>query len=108
MALAAKTNIEVIKKDVEIAAIAQQTSVANVKEIVSKLPSEIELWSAWNNKEDKKLFQEVLLRGRDVTSENVRERILEYISARRSSAISFVDSLPIEFNLTALTQAPTP
>ncbi len=92
----------------EIASIAQQAPVANVEEIMLKLPREMELWPTWDSEEGKRLVQEVLLGKGEGSSEAVRERILNYISTRRVSAISYIDSLPTRFNLAILSQDPTP
>lgn len=83
----------------EVASIAQQAPVPNIAEIKSKLPDEIELWPVWDSEEGKKLLQEVLLGKGEGSSEDVRERIMEFINTRKASAVSYIESLPTKFNL---------
>lgn len=83
----------------EVASIAQQAPVPNIAEIKSKLPDEMELWPAWDSEEGKKLLQEVLLGKGEGSSEDVRERIMEFINTRKASAVSYIESLPTKFNL---------
>ncbi len=85
----------------EIVGVAQQAPVTNAEEIISKLPSTIALWPSWDSEEGKKLVQEVLLGKGEGSSDSVRERIMSYISAQRASAVSFAESLPSKFSLTA-------
>lgn len=83
----------------EIVGVAQQAPVASADEIISKLPTEIELWPSWESEEGKRLVQEVLLGKGEVSSDSVRDRIMSYISEQRASAVSFAESLPSKFSL---------
>ena len=83
----------------EITGIVQQAPVANAEEIVSALPSEVNLWPAWDGEEGKKIVQEVLMGKGDGLSSDVKERIQGFVRTCRASTVSFVNSLPDKFKL---------
>lgn len=84
----------------EVAEFARQAQVpsADGVAVVCGLPSEPELWPAWDSEEGRRFVREVLMGdGADGDSRGVRERILDYLEKRREASLFLVRSMPACF-----------
>lgn len=80
----------------EISVLPHQAAVPSAIEVVERanIPSQPNLWIAWDSEEGKKIIQEVLL-GKGADSEDTKSRILSYIEDQRKRTIRLVESMSI-------------